>query len=302
MDISIIIVNYNTKQLTLNCLESVYQSITDFSYEVILIDNNSRDDSVEAIRQAYPQVKLIANAENTGFSKANNQGMLIAKGRYILLLNSDTVIQQDTLDTMVCFMDEHPEVGASGCKIILPDGSLDKACRRGFPTPLATFYYVSGLSKLFPKSSHFNTYHMDYLNVDEAYSIDCLVGAFMMVRREVIEEAGMLDERFFMYFEDTDWCYRIQQAGWVNYYYPMTQITHYKRGSSRNKPIRITYEFHRAMKMFYDKHYRKTYPFWVTGLMYLGIGAKLIFTLTANESIKLIKKLKTSNKKPRTTS
>lgn len=290
MDLSVIIVNYNTKELTLNCLDSIGQSETTFQLETILIDNHSTDDSVEVIQQLHPEVILISNSENVGFAKANNQGMRIAKGRYILLLNSDTVVQPNTLDVMIRFMDKHPEVGASGCKVLLPDGSLDKACRRGFPTPLTTFYYVSGISKLFPKSLRFNAYHMEFLDENEEYPVDCLVGAFMMVRREVIEQVGMLDERFFMYFEDTDWCYRIQQAGWVNYYYPKTQIIHYKRGSSRGRPYRITYEFHRAMKLFYDKHYRKHYPFWVTIFMYLGITVKFGATVLKDQIWKLFHK------------
>ncbi|TMV50788.1 glycosyltransferase family 2 protein [Paenibacillus mesophilus] len=279
MDLSIVIVNYNTKELTLTCLQSLYQSKTTYKYEIILIDNCSVDGSVQSAFELYPRVNLILNAENVGFSKANNQGIDIAKGRFILLLNSDTVVEPDTLEAMLRFMDDHPEVGASGCKVVLPDGTLDKACRRGFPTPLTTFYYVLGLSKLFSKSPRFNSYHMEYLNEDEAYPIDCLVGAFMMVRREVIEQVGKLDERFFMYFEDTDWCFRIQKAGWINYYYPKTKITHFKRGSSRGRPYRITYEFHRAMKLFYDKHYREKYPFWVTVLMYAGICGKFGLTV-----------------------
>lgn len=282
MDLSIIIVNYNTKQLTLNCLQSVYQSITDYSYEVILVDNNSHDDSVEAIQQQYPHVHLIANSENTGFSRANNQGMKVAQGRYILLLNSDTVVQADTFDIMLRFMDEHPEVGVSGCKVVLPDGSLDKACKRGFPTPAATFYYVSKMTKFFPKSPRINAYHRGDLDEDQPTPIDCLVGAFMLVRRETIDQVGMLDETFFMYGEDVDWCYRIQQAGWINYYYPKTQITHYKKASSRNKPYRITYEFHRAIYVLYNKHFRKQYSWWVNGLMYTGMAAKLSAAMLIN--------------------
>lgn len=291
IDLSIIIVNYNTKQLTLNCLKSVYESITAYSYEVILIDNASRDDSVSVIQEQFPQVRLIPNNENLGFAKANNQGMRIAEGRYVLLLNSDTVIEPDTLGIMIRFMDDDPTVGASGCKVLLPDGSLDKACRRGFPTPLATLYYVSKLSKLFPKHPKINAYHREDLDPNESYPIDCLVGAFMMVRREAIKNVGLLDEKFFMYFEDTDWCYRLKEAGWTNYYYPKTTILHYKRASSRNKPMRITYEFHRAMALFYNKHYRSKYPIWVTGLMYMGIGAKFIISITLNAVSKLIKKL-----------
>lgn len=292
MDLSIIIVNYNTKLLTLHCLESVYRSQTAYTYEVILIDNKSTDGSVEAIRSAYPQVHLIANDENVGFGRANNQGIRIAKGRYILLLNSDTIIEPDTLEIMLKFMDEQPRVGAAGCKIVLPDGTLDKACRRGFPEPLTTFYYVSGLAKLFPKSPHFNSYHMEYLDENESYPIDCLVGAFLMVRREAIEQVGLLDERFFMYFEDTDWCYRMKQAGWVNYYYPKTKILHVKRGSSRGRPYRITYEFHRAMKLFYDKHYRSKYPFWVTAFMYAGIALKFGLTVVKDQLWKITARLK----------
>lgn len=290
IDLSIIIVNYNTKQLTLNCLKSVYESITDYFYEVILIDNASWDDSVSVIQEQYPQVRLIPNTENLGFAKANNQGMRVAEGRYVLLLNSDTVIKQDTLDIMIQFMDENPKVGASGCKVVLPDGSLDKACRRGFPTPLATLFYVSKLSKLFPKNPKINAYHREDLDPDESYPIECLVGAFMMVRREAIEQVGVLDENFFMYFEDTDWCYRLKEAGWTNYYYPKTTILHYKRASSRNKPMRITYEFHRAMALFYNKHYRSKYSIWVTGLMYAGIGAKFTFSITLNGLSKLVKR------------
>lgn len=282
IDLSIIIVNYNTKQLTLNCLASIYQSITDSRFEVILIDNASHDNSIEAIADKHPQVRLIVNTNNLGFSKANNQGMLIAQGRYVLLLNSDTVIEPDTLDTMIRFMDEHPKVGVAGCKVVLPDGSLDKACRRGFPTPSATFYYVSRLSKLFPKNPRINAYHREDLDPDEEYPIDCLIGAFMMVRREVIDQVGMLDEDFFMYGEDVDWCYRIKQAGWVNYYYPRTQIVHYKRASSRNKPFKITYEFHRAFFVLYNKHFREKYPFWVNGLMYVGMGLKMTVALLFN--------------------
>ncbi|MDF2857244.1 MAG: glycosyl transferase family 2 [Neobacillus sp.] len=296
MDLSIIIVNYNTTELTLNCLQSVFDIKTHYQYEVILIDNGSRDDSISLVEELYPQTILIKNEHNVGFSRANNQGIRVAGGQYILLLNSDTTVEPSTLETMINFMDIHPEVGASGCKVVLPDGLLDKSCRRGFPTPLTTFYYVSGLSKLFPTSPRFNSYHMEYLSEDAAYPIDCLVGAFMMVRREVVDQVGLLDERFFMYFEDTDWCYRIKEAGWLNYYYPMTKITHFKRGSSRGRPYRITYEFHRAMKLFYDKHYRSKYPFWVTILMYAGIATKFGLTVLKDQLWKVAKRADSSKR------
>lgn len=285
MDLSIIILNYNTRQLTLDCLQSVYASTTSFSYEVIVIDNNSKDDSVQHIQQQYPMVTLIANDDNVGFSRANNQGIRIAQGRYILLLNSDTIVEPDTLDIMIRFMDEQPKVGASGCKVVLPDGSLDKACRRGFPTPSASFYYAFGFSKLFPNNPRFNQYQLGFMDPDGSYPIDCLVGAFMLVRREAIDQVGMLDEEFFMYGEDIDWCYRIKEAGWKNYYYAETKITHYKGASSRRKPFKIIYEFHRAMYLFHRKHYRKKYSFITNGFVYIGITVKLMMSLVKNKML-----------------
>lgn len=282
MDLSILIVNYNTCQLTVDCLRSVFASETEYTYEVILIDNNSKDESVQTIRELFPQVKLIENTENTGFAKANNQGMEVAEGRYMLLLNSDTIIQQDTIQTMVAFMDYNPIIGASGCKIVLPDGSLDKACKRGFPTPSASFYYAFGLSKLFPNKPEFNQYQLGYLNPDVEYPVDCLVGAFMLVRRETIEQVGGLDETFFMYGEDIDWCYRIKQAGWGIHYYPRTTIIHYKGGSARRRPFKIIYEFHRAMILFHRKHYRQKYNIFVNGAVYAGVGFKLLLSLLTN--------------------
>ncbi|WP_160044160.1 glycosyltransferase family 2 protein [Paenibacillus sp. USDA918EY] len=279
MDLSILIVNYNTCQLTTDCLRSVFASETAYEYEVIVIDNHSSDGSVASIREEFPNVTLIANTENTGFAKANNQGMAAAKGRYVLLLNSDTVVQKETLQTMLAFMDEHPKVGASGCKVILPDGSLDKACKRGFPTPSASFYYAFGFSKLFPDKPKFNQYQLGHLDPDQEYPVDCLVGAFMLVRRETIEQIGGLDETFFMYGEDIDWCYRIKQAGWDIHYYPKTQIVHYKGGSARRRPVRIIYEFHRAMIVFHRKHYRKRYNILTNALIYLGVGLKFTLAL-----------------------
>ncbi len=282
MDLSILIVNYNTCRLTLDCLQSVYDSKTAYSYEVIVVDNASSDDSVESIRKEYPGVRLIANTDNTGFAKANNQAMAVAKGRYVLLLNSDTIVQPDTLQTMLAYMDANPQVGASGCKIILADGSLDKACKRGFPTPSASFYYAFGFSRLFPDKPKFNQYQLGYLDPNETYPIDCLVGAFMLVRRETVQQVGGLDETFFMYGEDVDWCYRIKQAGWDIHYHPATYIVHYKGASSRRKPFKIIYEFHRAMWVFHRKHYFKQYS-WVThGAVACGIALKFILSLMKN--------------------
>ncbi len=283
MDVSIVILNYNTRELTINALRSVFKSVTSCSYEIILIDNASKDDSIHHFKTEFPEVTLIENKENVGFAIANNQAMRLAKGRYVLLLNSDTLIQQDTLETMLQFMDKHPEVGMAGCKLVLPDGTLDKACKRGFPTPSASFYYAFGFSKLFPHNPHFNQYQLGHMNPDEAYPVDCLVGAFMFVRRTAIDQVGMLDEQFFMYGEDIDWCYRIKQAGWVIYYYPETQILHLKGASSRRKPTKIVYEFHRAIWLFHRKHYKRQYCILTNVLVYTGITVKLTLALLKNQ-------------------
>lgn len=283
MDLSIIIVSYNTCRLTVDCLESVYGSETVYSYEVIVVDNASKDDSVQAIQESFPQVRLIANNDNTGFAKANNQAMEIAQGHYVLLLNSDTIVQPDTFQTMIAYMDEHPDLGAAGCKIILPDGSLDKACRRGFPTPSASFYYAFGFSKLFPDNPRFNQYQLGYMDPNETYPVDCLVGAFMLVRKETIRQVGGLDETFFMYGEDIDWCYRIKQAGWGIHYHPATYIVHYKGASSRRKPFKIIYEFHRAMWVFHRKHYKRKYSWITNAAVYCGIALKFTISLAKNK-------------------
>lgn len=282
MDLSIIIVNFNTKKLTLECIQSIYSSILSYSFEILVVDNNSTDGSVEAIKSEFPNVNIIENRENVGFSKANNQAILVSKGSYVLLLNSDTIVIENTLFSTIEYMNRHNDVGAMGCKVLLPDGSLDKACHRGFPTPEASFYYMTGIAKRYPHNPRFNGYHKSYLNMDDIHEIDCLVGAFMMVRRETINQIGMLDENFFMYGEDIDWCFRIKQAGWKIIYNPLISIVHYKGASSRKKPFKIVYEFHRAMLLFHQKHFSKKYNFIINGIVYTGIFIKLTLSVLLN--------------------
>ncbi|KXG76291.1 glycosyltransferase family 2 protein [Thermotalea metallivorans] len=282
MDLSIIIVNYNTKELTLQTLRSIYAGNNKFLYEVILVDNASKDDSVEVFKKEFPQVKLIENNQNLGFSKANNIGIKMAGGRYILLLNSDTLVIEDTLEIMIKFMDTHLDVGAAGCKVELPDGSLDKACKRSFPTPQNALYHALKLDHIFPHHKKFGEYNLTFLDENQTHEVDCLVGAFMLIRREVIEQVGLLDEDFFMYGEDIDWCYRIKQVGWKIVYYPKTKIIHYKGGSSKKKNPKLIYEFYRAMYLFYHKHYRYKYPWSVKCITYTGIGVMLAIKLLFN--------------------
>ncbi|WP_313801760.1 glycosyltransferase family 2 protein [Cytobacillus sp.] len=282
MDISIIIVNYNTKKITMECINSIYKSKMFSSFEIFLVDNNSTDGSVAAIKEKFKDVIIIKNEENLGFSKANNQAINLSKGRYVLLLNSDTIVKNRSIDTIVRFMDDNKDVGASGCKVLLPDGSLDKACHRGFPTPSASFYYMSGLAKRYPDNPRFNGYHLSHLNMNEIHEVDCLVGAFMLVRREAISQVGLLDESFFMYGEDIDWCYRIKATGWKIIYYPYVSIIHYKGASSRKKPFKIVYEFHRAMYLFHRKHFAKRQLFIVNLMVYSGILLKLGYEYIKN--------------------
>lgn len=293
MDLSIIIVNYNTKLLTLKCIESIYISKLNFRFEIFVVDNNSSDDSVRAIKETFPNVEVIENRDNVGFSKANNQAMKVSRGRYILLLNSDTIVHETTISAIIQFMDDHQDAGATGCTVVLPDGSLDKACHRGFPTPAASLYYMTGLAKKFPENPKYNSYHKSYLNMNETHEIDCLVGAFMMVRRETIDQIGLLDEEFFMYGEDIDWCYRIKEVGWKIYYFPQVSIVHYKGASSKKKPTKIVYEFHRAMYVFHKKHFAKKYHVFINCAVYIGIGLKLSIELALN-FLKRVRNAKTT--------
>lgn len=282
MDLSIVIVNYNTKDLLLQTLDSVFLSNDCLQKEVFVVDNASSDGSVEAVAEKFPTVLLMQNERNYGFSYANNVAIRQSRGRYVLLLNSDTVVQPDTFSKMVEFLDAHSEVGAAGCKVVLPNGQLDHACRRSFPQPLNSFYRMLKLDKLFPNHPKIASYNLHYLDEDQSYEVDCLVGAFMMVRRETLEQVGLLDERFFMYGEDVDWCYRIKQAGWINWYYPETNIIHYKGASSRKKKVRMIYEFHRAMYLYYAKHHAPDTLFLLNGLVYLGIFCRYVLMLFVN--------------------
>jgi len=292
LDLLIVIVNYNTRDLLRDCLASIYESKGDFTYRVCIVDNCSRDDSAAMVRQEFPQARLIANSINSGYAYANNLGLTAfgfqnaplarhplppnvggAGGlvpRYALLLNADTLLPPSALQEMLDFMEAHPEAGAAGPRLVREDGSLDLACRRGFPTPKAFFYRMLGLSKLFPKSPRFGRYNLTYLDPDELTEVDSVVGAFMLVRAEAIRQVGLLDEDFFLYGEDLDWAYRIRKAGWKIYYNPQVTVLHIK-GASTKQSRRARYEFYRAMDIFYRKHYAATTPFWLHWLIIAGI-------------------------------
>ncbi len=254
MDLSIIIVNYNVKEFLQNLIHSIEKASKNIEYEIIVTDNASNDGSVDFLREKFPQIKLIANQKNLGFSKANNQGLSIAKGKYLLLLNPDTLIREDTFEKMIEFFDTTPQAGMAGCKILNPDGSLQLACRRSFPGPWTSFCKVSGLSSLFPGSRIFARYNLTYLDENKTYEVDAISGSFMMLRKETYDKVGGLDEEFFMYGEDLDFCYRVQKSGYKVFYVHNTQIIHYKGESTKRSSIDETKVFYDAMHLFVKKH------------------------------------------------
>ncbi len=254
LDLSIIIVNYNVKEFLQNLIHSINKAAQNLSYEIIIADNASSDGSVEFIKEKFPAVKLIGNDKNLGFGKANNQALEVAKGEYILLINPDSVVSEDTLIKMISFFERNPSVGLAGCKILNPDGTLQLACRRSFPGPWTSFCKVTGLSTLFPKSKLFARYNLTYKDENESYEVDAISGSFMMMKREVYEKTGGFDEDYFMYGEDLDLCYRIQQAGYKVFYVHETQIIHYKGESTRRSSLDETKYFYDAMHLFVKKH------------------------------------------------
>jgi GT2 family glycosyltransferase len=292
VDLSIIIVSYNTRDLLRNCLQSVFASQTKYSYEVIVHDNGSPDNSADMVTAEFPQVKLL-RGENIGFSAGNNAGIQQASGRNILLLNPDTEIEKDTIEVAMKFFEEHSEIGVLTCKVVLGNGEIDPACRRSFPTPWIAIARFSGLSKFFPQSKFFNAYNLGYLPEDESYEIDTCSGAFFLTRKEVVDRVGLLDEDFFMYNEDVDWCYRIKSAGWKIYYHPETQITHFKRQSSRFSK-KAQWEFHRSMIVFHRKHYAHKYPWVINQIAYQGPKIRYGLKLAASKIATTLSNKKTS--------
>ena len=284
LDLGIVIVNYNTRDLLRACLHSVYASQGDFTFEVCVVDNSSPDGSAGMVAIEFPQARLIANAENVGYPRANNQG-LEAFGfaespdpesqppKFALLLNPDTELPPDALRRMLDFMAEHPEAGVAGPKLVLFDGSLDPACRRALPTPEICFYKLTGLSRLFPRSQRFGRYNLTYLDPDQLAEVGSVVGAFMLVRAEAIFQAGLMDGQFFMYGEDLDWSYRIQAVGWKIYYNPAVTVRHVKRAASRHSS-RAQVEFYRAMDIFYRKHYAAQTSRWLHAFIVSAISVR----------------------------
>lgn len=300
LDLSIIIVNYNTKEFLEKCINSILDSPSadgskKINYEIIVVDNASSDASVEEIKNLKLKIqndsskfKIIGNKENLGFSKANNQGIKSSqKSRYILFLNPDTVMQNQTIEQMIKFMESHKDAGASTCKLVMFNGEIDDASHRGFPTPWNAFCHFSGLSRFFPKSKLFSGYNLGWMDMNKIHEIDALAGAFMLVRKKAGEEAKWWDEDYFFYGEDIDFCYMLKQKGWKIYYVPTVSVTHYKGVSAGIKSVskeittaseetkkRATKWRFAAMRIFYRKHYKQKYSWIINFLVDKGISLR----------------------------
>jgi N-acetylglucosaminyl-diphospho-decaprenol L-rhamnosyltransferase len=280
VDVSVVIVHYETPELLVECLQGLAGSTGGVTTEVFVVDNASSGFDPSTARRAFPGVRVLVNDTNAGFATASNQGLRLATGRYRLLLNPDTVVAPDTLATMVTYMDGRPDVGCATCRLELEDGSLDLASRRLFPTPIRSFYRLTLLSRLFPRSHRFGQYNLTYLDEREEAEIDSPCGAFMMVRKEVTKGVGLLDESYFMYGEDLDWAFRIKAAGWRIMYTPATTVRHRKRASSRRFRQRTIRYFHDGMRRFYATHYASTQPRLVNAVIMAAISLRERVELT----------------------
>ncbi len=256
-DVSIIIVNWNTRQLLADCINDIKSYTHDLTYEIIVVDNASSDGSQEMVRTTFPDVHLIANTENVGFARANNQAIRGSRGRYVLLLNSDAFVRDQTIAQTVAFMDAHPDAGMVGCKLRYADGRLQPSCTT-FPTLFTELLIATQLERLFPKSRLFGTYRMTYWNFNDIREVDVIMGAYMLVRATAIEQLGMLDESYFMYSEEVDWCYRFKQNGWKVYFYPYVEAIHLWGGSSKPVRVEMLIQLYLSRVAFFRRYYGTT--------------------------------------------
>ncbi len=271
MDISIIIVNWNTRDILRNCIASIYAQTKDTEFEVIVVDNASTDDSPEMVKKEFPKATIVENLENRGFAAANNQGIRIAKSRYMLLLNSDTVVLDQAIAKIISFAEDNPDAAVVGCKVINPDGTLQRTCFM-FPSLLNMFLSSTYLYKLFPKSRFFGREQMTWWNRNDIREVNAVSGCFMLVRRKAIEQIGLMDEQFFMYAEETDWCYRFKKAGWRVVFAPVAEIVHLGGQSTSQKSGEMIVELRLSILKFIRKHH---------GRLIYGIACLLILLFFA---------------------
>jgi GT2 family glycosyltransferase len=284
--LDVVILNYNRGDLLRVCVSSVLQSRSEHTINAWVVDNASTDDSAMIVAREFPSVQLVRNQHNSGFAAGNNLALQRIlddhSSDFVMLLNNDTVVEPDALDLLVDYLEQHGDVGAVGPKLLLLDGSLDLACRRSFPTPEISFYRMTGLSRVFPNSPRFGRYNLSYLDVDTETEVDALVGAAMVLRTDVVREVGLLDEAFFMYGEDLDWCYRIKSFGWRIVYYPRAVIHHHKRAASTRRAIPSIRAFYDAMRIFHRKHYAQRTLAPLNWLIEVGITVKEWWSLARN--------------------
>jgi len=286
MKLSIVIVNYNVKYFLEQALHSVRKAVNGIDAEVFVVDNHSVDGSCEMVKRKFPEVILIENKDNTGFSKANNQAIHLSKGEYILLLNPDTVVEEDCFSKTIEFMDKTPDAGALGVKMIDGKGHFLPESKRGLPTPKVAFYKMFGFATVFPKSKRFGQYHLGYLDKNNIHAVEVLAGAFMLLRKSVLDKIGLLDEDYFMYGEDIDLCYRISKSGYKNYYFPNTTIIHYKGESTKKTSINYVFIFYRAMITFAQKHYTQKHARLFSFLINIAIYIRAAISI----SMRLVQK------------
>lgn len=288
--LAIVILNYNRADLLADCLASIYACPTRCSLDLWVVDNASNDGSAAMVGTRFPQAHLIVSPINGGFAYGNNlalRALLAARSSstapdYVLLLNNDTIVPAGALDGLVDYLETHPAVGVVGPRLLLPDGSLDLACRRSFPTPEIAFYRMVGLARFFPHHPRFGRYNMTYLDEHVETEVDSVVGACMLLRAGIINEVGLLDESFFMYGEDLDWAYRIKQFGWRIVYYPVVTVYHYKSASSTRRAIPSIRAFYDAMRIFHRKHFASITPLPLNLVIEAGITIKEYMALGRN--------------------
>ncbi|MCH6574909.1 MAG: glycosyltransferase family 2 protein, partial [Bacteroidetes bacterium] len=285
--LSIVIVSYNVKTFLQQTLESVYEAASDIECEIFVVDNRSLDGSAEMVESKFPEVILIRNDKNLGFAKANNLAIDKSDGDFILLLNPDTVVQEDTFSVLMEFFETHPKAGAAGCKVLNADGTLQPACRRSSPTPMVVLPKILGLNHLFPKSKIFGKYNLTYLDEDELSEVDAVSGSCVMVRKEVIEKVGTLDEDFFMFGEDLDWFYRMRIAGHKIYYVPHTKIIHYKGESIRAAGYDAIGMFYKAQIQFVRKHFSKSKSLFAVMFLYFAIVLRGLLSYAVKTGVSL---------------
>jgi len=281
-DVSIIIVNYNVKEFLASCLQSVKKATENLKAEIFVIDNNSSDGSIPFLKERFDDINYIENEENVGFGKANNQAIKQSKGKYTLLLNPDTLLQEDTLEILIRYMDQHTECGACGCKILNPDGTFAPESRRSIPTLSAAVYKAIGLTALFPRSKHFGAYYQGWKDEDEGGEVPVLSGSFMFFRTECLKQTDGFDERFFMYGEDIDLCYRVSEMGWEIHYLPETAIIHYKGESTKKNELAYNRVFNEALYKFFEKHFTSRYSRLFKFLIFWAIQLRVIISFFVN--------------------